>query len=489
MNSTVEELDDNRVKVSVDVAEEELEGAIDAAFRKIAKEVRLPGFRPGKVPRKVLEARFGADFARGEALRDAIPEFYVQAVREHEVDVIAPPEFEVTAGEEAGPVSFDAVVETRPLITITGYDALTVEIPSPLVGDDEVSDQLDTLRGQFGELASVDRSAIEGDHVTIDIAGTHDGEDVPGLTADDYVYEVGSGAVVAEIDEHLTGTKVGDIIEFDAEHPDPDTEGALSFRILVKDVQEKVLPDLDDAFAVQASEFETVDELRNDIIERLSEGKRQQALAMASDGTATELAALVDLEPPAALIDSEVQQRLQDLVMRLRQQGIDIEQYFEMTGQSPEQLQQSLREPAAKAVLVDLALRHIVVGEELEATDDDIDAEFENLATQLGSDVEAVRDQFETVGTMFELRADIAKRKAMEWLTDRVTLMDEDGNTIDRSLLEAPEVDTDEGDDEIDEASAVESGQDVAIGDDDAVDDGAAASTNPEDTDTEEDTP
>ena len=190
MNSTVEALDDNKVKLSVDVAEEEIEGAIDAAFKKIGKEVRLPGFRPGKVPRRVLEARFGKDFARGEALRDAIPDFYVQAVREHEVDVIAPPDFEITAGEQAGPITFEAIVETRPVVEISGYADLRVEIPSPLVNDADIGEQLDSLRANFAELASVERPAADGDHVTIDIAGTHDGEDVPGLTADDYVYEL-----------------------------------------------------------------------------------------------------------------------------------------------------------------------------------------------------------------------------------------------------------------------------------------------------------
>lgn len=472
VNSTIETLDDNKVKVSVDVAEEELEGAIDAAFRKIAKEVRLPGFRPGKVPRKVLEARFGKDVARGEALRDAIPEFYVQAVREHEVDVIAPPDLEITDGEDAGPVRFEAVVETRPLVAITGYDALTVEIPSPDVEDADIDEQLDNMRGQFGELSAVERPAVDGDHVTIDISATHDGEDVPGLTADDYVYELGSGAVVEEIDEELRGAKVGDILTFDADHPDPDTEGSLSFRVLVKEVSEKVLPELDDEFAAQASEFDTVAELVADTRDKLATAKRRRAAAAADEGLAAKIAELVTEPVPDALIDAEVQQRLQDLVMRLRSQGIDPNQYFQMTGQTPDQLAATLREPAEVGVRLDLALRAVARAEELEATDDDLREEFEAMATQLGDDVDidAVREQFDTSGTTFEVRAELAKRKAREWISDRVTLVDSDGNEIDRAVLEEPEP---VPDDESGEPTASDTDAEAEVAEDD-VDEPAA---------------
>jgi trigger factor len=440
VNSTVEALDDNKVKLSVDVAEEEIEGAIDAAFKKIGKEVRLPGFRPGKVPRRVLEARFGKDFARGEALRDAIPEFYVQAVREHEVDVIAPPDFEITAGEQDGPITFEAVVETRPVVEIAGYADLQVEIPIPLVNDADIAEHLDNLRGNFAELASVERPAADGDHVTIDIAGTHDGEDVPGLTADDYVYEVGSGAVVEEIDANLIGASVGDVVEFSADHPDPEEEGELDFRIVVKDIQEKVLPELDDEFAKQASEFETLAELTADVQDKLAAGKRQRSASAASEKVGEALADLVALDPPEPMIDSEVQSRLQDLMQRLQQSGIDVNQYFQITGQTPEQLTATMREPARQGVKLDLALRHVALAEALTATDDDLDAEFEKLAVQIGSDSASIREQFASLGTMFEFRADIAKNKAMEWITEHVTLVDEDGNTVDRSLLDEPEV-------------------------------------------------
>ena len=183
MKAVVESLEGNRVKVSVEVDEAEFERDLDAAFRRISREVRLPGFRPGKAPRRVLEAKLGKDVGREEALREALPGYYSQAVRENDVDVIAAPEIEITAGKDEGPVTFDAVVEVRPVISVGGYQNLRVEIPRPEATDEEIDAQIDRLRDQFGELTAVDRPAIDGDHVTITISGSRDDEDLPGLQA------------------------------------------------------------------------------------------------------------------------------------------------------------------------------------------------------------------------------------------------------------------------------------------------------------------
>ena len=238
MNSTLETLDDNKVKLTVVIDEAEFEPELDEAYKRIAKEVRIPGFRPGKVPRKLLEQRLGPEVAREEALRAALPTYYSQAVAENEVDVIAAPEIEITSGQADGPVEFDAVVEVRPSVHIAGHEGLRLEIDSPEVTPDDIDERLDSIRRQHAELAAVDRAAADDDHVTIDIAGTVDGEAVPGLTAEDYDYVVGSGAVVAEIDENLTGASAGDTVEFSAPHPDESQDSEIEFVITVKDVQE-----------------------------------------------------------------------------------------------------------------------------------------------------------------------------------------------------------------------------------------------------------
>jgi len=318
MRSTVEPLEGNKVKLSVEVDAAEFEQAVDAAFRKIAREVNIKGFRPGKAPRKVIESRIGVLAGREQALQDSLPEYYSAAVIEHDVDVIAPPEIDVTGGHEDGDVAFDAVVEVRPSVQVPGYGGITVTLDRPTVDESVLDAQIDRMREMDSTLADVDRPAQEGDTVTIDIAGTLDGEAQSGLTADDYSYSVGSGAITAEVDEHLTGAKAGDILEFAATHPDPDETRELQFRVLVKAVKEKVLPELTDEWASEASEFETVEALRADLADRMLRVRKAQAQMALREKVGEALAELVTDELPEALVAHEMQDRLQDLDLRVR---------------------------------------------------------------------------------------------------------------------------------------------------------------------------
>ena len=438
MKSTVETLDDNRVKLSVEVDEETFDVAVDAAFKRIAKEVRMPGFRPGKAPRRLLEAQFGSAVGREEALREAMPEYYAQAVIEHDVDVVAPPEIEITGGQEDGPVQFDAVVEIRPSVSAAGYDGLRVEIPNPVASAEEIDEQIDNLRRNFAELSVVERAAADEDHVTIDIEATHGDEPVPGLTTTDYDYLLGSGAVVPEIDENLRGVSAGDEVEFSADHPDPEEEEPLQFSITVKEVKEAVLPDLDDEFAKANSEFETVEDLRADMADRMNTMRIQQANMAVQQNTAEALAALVTDEIPESMIENEINARIQDLVQRLQQQGMDVGAYLDAVGQTAETLAAEFREPAEQAVKVDLALRSVADLQGLVPDDDRIDEVIAEMAGPSGQDPDELKARLADVGQISALRADLAKQAAMEWLTDNVELVDEDGEAIDREALEFP---------------------------------------------------
>jgi trigger factor len=445
MKTTVEPLEGNLVKVSVELDESEFERDIDAAFRRIAREVRIPGFRPGKAPRRVLEARLGPGVARQEALREALPSYYARAVSESEVDVIAPPEIDITTGEEDGPVAFDAVVEVRPRVEVPGYENLRVTLPNPDVTDEEVDAQIERLRSNMGELTSVDRPAKGGDQVSIDIAGSVDDEPVPGLTADDYLYPLGSGSVVPELDARLTGAKVGDILEFDADNPQ-DPEVTIHFRVLVKDVKEQVLPEVDDEWANEASEFETVEELRADLRTRLGSMKRVQGAMALRNGAIDSLVQLVDVEPPEALVNAEVERRLRDLTGRLAQQGATVEQYLEATGQDPQELIGSFTEQAASAVKADLGLRAVAEAQDVDVTDDEVEAEVARLAVRFGQKPAALRRELERGDGLQAVRSDLKKGKALEWLVEHAEVVDEEGRAVDRSLLE-PET-TEEQDEE-----------------------------------------
>ena len=443
MRTTVEPLEGNKVKLSVEVDESEFSEAVDAAFKRIAREVRIPGFRPGKAPRKLLEARLGTGVAREEALREALPEYYAQALRESDIDPIAAPEIDITSGQDVGAVAFDAVVEVRPHVSVAGYQSLRVTIPSPAVGDDEVDAHVDRLREQFGELEVVDRPARDGDHVSIDIKGSQGGEEVEGLTADDYLYELGSGSVVPELDENLRGKKVGDIVEFSADHPDPDEE-PIDFRVLVKDVKEKVLPEVTDEWANEASEFETVDELRSDIARRMGAVKKVQAQMAVREQVAEALSDLVEDDAPEALVQQEMQTRLQDLAMRLQAQGLSLEQYFAASGKDQAEIVEELRETATQAVKVDLALRGVADAEGIEVDDDDLDQEWAKVAERVGEKPDEIRRRFERAEQVPAVRSDLRKRKALDWLVDNVEIVDEAGEAIDRSDLELPSEPTDE---------------------------------------------
>jgi trigger factor len=433
VKATVEPLEGNKVKLSVEVDEQEFEQAVDAAFKKIAHEVRIPGFRPGKAPRRLLESRLGSGAGRAQALNDSLPEYYSDAVRDTEVDVIAPPELEVTSGEEDGPITFEAVVEVRPVVEIDGYKDLKVEIPTPSATDEEVDAQIERLRGQFAELEVVERAAEEGDYVTVDIEGSQDGEVLEGLVASAYLYEVGSGAIVPELDEQLTGASAGDELTFEADHPnnsEETPEEQLHFEVSVTEVKAKVLPDLDDELAAQASEFDTMAEWRDDLVTRMSQVKRAQAQMAVREKIGEALAELVTDDLPEPLVGSEMNERLQDMAMRLQAQGLTLEQWLQFSGTETEQFLADLRETAERSAKVDLALRAVAAAENIEADEEDLEEEYAAVAVRVEQDPDTVRDQLTEAGHLPALRADIAKRKALEWLTGTVTIVDEDGNNI-----------------------------------------------------------
>lgn len=435
VKTSVEPIEDNKVKVSVEVDEDEFETQIDAAFRRIAREVRIPGFRPGKAPRKILEVHLGVGPGREEALRTALPEYYAEAVREHDIDVIAPPEIDITAGEDEGPVSFEAVVETRPIVSVAGYDSLRVTLDRPEATDDEVEAQIDRMRAQNAELEPVSRPAIDGDFVRIDITGSQDGEELDGLTASDYVYEVGAGTVVDELDAELRGSEAGAILAFTAEHPDPEQD-PVDFRVLVKEVNTQVLPDADDEWAAAESEFDTIDELRDNLRDRSATVKKFQAQMQLREKVTEALAALVTEDVPATMLGSEVEARMQDLFQRLSAQGLDLESYLDGSGQSPEEFSASLEADADRAIRVDLGLRAVATAEEIEVSDSDFDAEIERIASQVNEKPAKVRKQLDRNDQLSLVRSDLRRRKALDWLVENVEIVDAAGEVIDRSLID-----------------------------------------------------
>lgn len=458
MKSVIEALEGNKVKVSVEVEAQEFEEALDAAFKKIAREVRVPGFRPGRAPRRILEARLGKEAGRAEALRGSVPDYYAWAVREHQVDAIAPPEIDITAGEADGDVAFDAVVEIRPHLHLVGYQGLRIEIPSPVVSEEDIARHLDRLRGNFAELATVDRPAADGDNLTIDLRGTREGEDVSGMTLDDYLYELGSGSLLPEVDEKLQGVKAGDVVTFPSESTNSEV------TVEVKEVKEKVLPEITDEWASDASEFDTVEELRADIVKRLTTAKRAQSSMAMRSGTITALVALVEDEPPKALVDTEIERQANDLGRRLEAQGATLAQWLAATGQSEQDVVAELRAAAGPAVKADLALRAVAEAEEIDPTEDDLEIELARMAANYQLPVGELRAQLERTGQMPAVRSDLKKSKALEWLVEHVELVDAEGNPVDRAALALTEVlEMTEVPDAVEAPKAPEASEDTSV--------------------------
>ncbi len=438
MKSTLETLEEapgkRLVKLSLTVDESEFDRDIDQAFRKIAHEIRLPGFRAGKVPRKVLEARIGLAPAREQALRDAIPNYLASAVREHDIDLIATPQVEITSGADDGPVVFDATCQLRPEITVPGYGGLRVELPSPVASDDEIDEAVQAELRRHGSLVDVDRPVQSGDHVTINLAGTRDGEPVPGLNTEDWLYEVGKGWVAPGFDGELLGASKGDDLSFSA-IPNG-TEDEADFQVAVTNVQEMVLPDLTDEWVDQnIGEFDTVEAFRASIAERIGTGKLNQARNSFIDRVTSSLAELVDIEPPEAMVQGDLQARVQNTVQQFQAQGISLDQWLTATGQDPAAFIETLRVQSAKAVKVDLALRAVATAEDISIGDDDIDAEYERIAVQVQQKKAQVKRAYEQNDAVTDLVAQLRKTQALDWLLHHVEVVDPDGATIDRELV------------------------------------------------------
>ena len=432
MQSTVEALEGNKIRINVNIDDVEFERNVEEAFRKLARQVRVPGFRPGKAPRRVLEAQLGDEgrrAARAQAIEDAVPMYLTQAVREHRIDLIATPKVDHVHGEEEGSVSFHAECEVRPTVTVPGYTGLQVELPSLTVGDAEIDEAVTTERKRHGTLVDVDRAIAAGDQVTLDLAGVRDGAPVPGLNVEGWLYEVGRGWVSKEFDAKITGAKLDDTLTF-SDVPNGDEKPA-DFTVTVRKVQELKLADLTDQWVSDTfGEFDTVDQWRASLTERFASMKLNQVRSVVIDRVTDELAKLVDIELPEAMVEGDLNSRARGTIEQFQRQGIALEQFLQITGQTMDQFVEQLRDQSRKAVRVDLALRAVAAGESFEADDADVDVELERIAVRSNVKVNRVRKLYQRNDAIDDLKAQIRKSKALDWLLHNVKYVDPDGTVI-----------------------------------------------------------
>jgi trigger factor len=435
MRATTSLLDNNRVKLTVEVDDAEMTEAIDAAAAKLSKQVSIKGFRKGKVPKNVLMAHLGGPGAlRSEAIRDSIPDFYAHAVSDTMIDPIAQPDINITSGEEEGELVFEADVDVRPEVEITGQDELRVTIPSPIVTDDEVNAQIDRFRETDAVLKDVDRPIVTGDLVTMDVHVQQVATEEEPLDMSDFMYTVGSGSITEGVDELILGLKAGEELKVNGNV----APGVVAtFDLKLKKIQERELPELNDEWVRENTEWQSEEEMRDTIVDQMRRRRVVEAQMSQRDAVLVALSNLVSEDlVPAALVDDETNERLHDLGHRLEQQKLNLETFLQVTNQNADQLLETLRADALRAVRIDLALRALVREEGLEPTEDEIDEELATTAAAMKTTPEILRLNLRDTGRVITFRSEVAKMKASRWLNDHVTYVDPEGVEIDRTLLQ-----------------------------------------------------
>jgi trigger factor len=434
MRATTTTLENNRVKLIVEVDEPEMDEAIDAAAKKLSKQVSIKGFRKGKVPKNVLMAHLGGPSAlRGEAIRDSIPDFYAHAVSDTLIDPIAQPDINITAGEDDGTLVFEADVEVRPEVDITGQNDLRVTIPSPVVTDDEVNAQIDRFRETDAMLRDVERPIVTGDLVTMDVHVQQIATDEDPLDMSDYMYTVGSGTITEGVDDLIIGMKAGEELKLNG-----NVGGGIvaTYELTLKKVQERELPELSDEWVQENTDWQSEEEMRDAIFDQMRRRRVMEAQMSQRDAVLLALSDLVsESAVPDALVQDETNERLHDLGHRLEQQKLNLETFLQVTNQSSDQLLETLRADAVRAVRIDLALRALVRAEGLEASDDEVEEELASTAAAMKVTPDLLRTNLRDTGRVVTFRSEVAKMKASRWLTEHVTYVDPEGVEIDRALL------------------------------------------------------
>jgi trigger factor len=434
MRATSSTLDNNRIKLVVEVDDTEMSEALDTAAASLAQQVNVKGFRKGKVPKQVLIANIGGPgVLRAEAIRESLPDFYARAISETMVDPIGQPDVTITSGEDEGMLVFEADVEIRPEATIAGYDALRVTIPSPVVGDDEIEAQINRFRETDAVLEDVDRPIVNGDLVNMDIRAQQSNTEAEPLEMSDFMYTVGSASIAPEVDGLILGLRAGEELVVTT---NAGSGQNVVYAMQLKQVKERILPQLTDEWVEENTEWPTVDEMRDSVLTQMSKMKVVEAQMSQRDAMLVALGELVaDDVVPDVLVEAEANDRMHDLGHRLAQQQMNLEQFLQATSQTPDQLLASVRADAQRAVKIDLALRALVKAEDLEATHDEIDEELVKTAEAMSLDAQTLRDNLYKTGRVVAFESEVAKIKANRWLSENVTFVDHLGIVIDRELL------------------------------------------------------
>jgi trigger factor len=436
VKSDLETLNPTRVKLTVEVPFEELKPSLDAAYRKIGSQVTIPGFRKGKVPPRVIDQRFGRATVLDEAVNDALPKFYGEALEANDVSPLGQPEVDVTSFEDGQQLTFTAEVDVRPKFDLPDYDGIEVTVDDAEVSDAEVDEQLDGLRERFATLTGVDRAAADGDFVSIDLSATVGGEAVDDLTAKGLSYQVGQGSLLDGLDEAITGLAAGEKADFPTALVGGDHAGEeATVTVEVKSVKERELPPLDDDFAQTASEFDTLDELRADVRTRVEGMKGVQQGVQARDRVLEALLAKVEIPLPEGVIKAEIDSRNHSLAHQLEAANMTKADFLAAEGQSEEEFDADIEQSTRGAMTAQFVLDKVVEKEQLAVSEAELTQHILRTASRYGMGPDQFAQQVVQAGQVPVLVSEVVRGKALALVLERAKVVDESGRPVDLEAL------------------------------------------------------
>lgn len=424
MKATWEKIELNTVSLNVEVDADQVSVALDQAFKKVVAKVNVPGFRKGKVPRNIFESKFGIESLYQDAIDILLPEAYTAAINESGIEPVDRPEIDVTQFGKGQAFIFTAKVTVKPEVTLGDYKGVEVAKVAAEVSDEEIAAELERLQQRHAELNVVEEGpAQDGDITVIDFEGFVDGEAFEGGKAERYSLELGSNSFIPGFEEQIVGMELGDYKDIEVSFPESYHAENLAgkpavFKVKLHELKRKSLPALDDEFAKDVSEFDTLDEYKKDLASKLQATKEQQSQQAQETEVISKVAEAATVEVPAAMVATEQDYMLKDFENRLRSQGMNLDLYYQFSGQNEEALRDQMKADAEKRVLNNLVLEAVAKAEALEVTEEELSEELENLSKMYNRPAEEIRSIFTQNGNLENLNEDLLLRKAIKFLVD-----------------------------------------------------------------------
>ncbi|MFG2677455.1 trigger factor [Streptomyces sp. NPDC048392] len=468
MKSAVETLNPTRVRLTVEVPFEELKDSLDAAYKKINQQVTVKGFRKGKIPARIIDQRFGRGAVLEEAVNDALPKFYTDAVNEAELNPLGQPEVDITELKDGETLNFTAEVDIRPAIEIPDYSGIEVEVDAVEVSDEDVEKAVEQLRERFASTSPVERAAEDGDVLTLDLRAKVDGEVLEDGVADGVSYTIGSGELLDGIDDAVKGLEAGGEATFASELKGGSAAGKeAEVTVKVTQVAARELPELDDDFAQLASEFDTLEELKADSRKRLASTKQYDQATQAQERVLDKLLELVEVPVPEKLLEDEVNTRKHNLEHhQLGQMGLDLEKYLELQGKTAEEFETETREAAVKGIKTQFVLDELVKLEKLNVSQEELTEHLMRRAASSGMSPDQFAQAVVEQGQVPLLVGEVARGKALAAVVEKATVKDTNGEIVDLDDEEDEETEATEAaadsTESADSTGSTESGEDKA---------------------------